>query len=82
MLANGRVFNISENRTWWKNALREARIRDFSWRDLPHTFCSRLAQAGNEFKGYSGSGRSQKYFHVREICPHGSDNTPKRTVSP
>jgi hypothetical protein len=26
MVANGRVFNILENRTWWSNALREAKI--------------------------------------------------------
>ena len=43
MVANGRVFNISENRSWWERALREAKIENFRWHDLRHTFCSRLA---------------------------------------
>lgn len=30
IVANGRVFNISENRTWWGNALRETKIRDLN----------------------------------------------------
>jgi integrase len=70
LVANGRVFNISENRTWWKNALREAKIRDFSWHDLRHTFCSRLAQAGKSLKviqeaaGHKSISMSARYAHM------------------
>lgn len=50
MVADGRVFNISEDRTWWETALEEAEIDDFKWHDLRHTFCSRLVQAGKGLK--------------------------------
>lgn len=70
MVANGRIFNISENRTWWKNALKEARIRNFTWHDLRHTFCSRLAQAGKSLKviqeaaGHKSISMSARYAHM------------------
>ena len=70
MIANGRVFNISENRTWWKNALHEAKIRNFTWHDLRHTFCSRLAQAGKSLKviqeaaGHKSISMSARYAHM------------------
>ena len=70
MVANGRVFNISENRTWWKNALHEAKIRNFTWHDLRHTFCSRLAQAGKSLKviqeaaGHKSISMSARYAHM------------------
>jgi hypothetical protein len=34
MVADGRVFNIAENREWWGAALEEARIEKFRWHDL------------------------------------------------
>jgi integrase len=47
MATGDRVFNIRENRTWWYEAIKHAKIADFRWHDLRHTFCSRLAQAGS-----------------------------------
>jgi integrase len=70
MVANGRVFNISENRTWWDTALTEAKIKDFKWHDLRHTFCSRLAQAGYSLKviqeaaGHRSIAMSARYAHM------------------
>ena len=70
MVANGRVFNISENRSWWECALREAKIENFRWHDLRHTFCSRLAQAGKGLKviqeaaGHKTIAMSARYAHL------------------
>jgi integrase len=70
MVANGRVFNISENRTWWEDALSEAKIEEFRWHDLRHTFCSRLAQAGKGLKviqegaGHKSIIMSARYAHL------------------
>ncbi len=70
MVANGRVFNISENRSWWERALKEAEIENFRWHDLRHTFCSRLAQAGKGLKviqegaGHKTIAMSARYAHL------------------
>lgn len=70
MVANGRVFNISENRTWWKSALKEAKVKNFKWHDLRHTFCSRLAQSGaglkviQEAAGHKSISMSARYAHL------------------
>jgi integrase len=70
MVADGRVFNISENRSWWERALNEAKIKDFKWHDLRHTFCSRLAQAGmglkviQEAAGHKTIAMSARYAHL------------------
>jgi integrase len=70
MVANGRVFNISENRSWWEDALAEAGIEDLTWHDLRHTFCSRLAQAGKGLKviqeaaGHKTIAMSARYAHL------------------
>jgi len=70
MVSDGRVFNISENRGWWERALAEAKIEDFRWHDLRHTFCSRLAQAGTGLKviqegaGHKTIAMSARYAHL------------------
>jgi integrase len=44
------VFAIGDNKSWWGSALRGAKIKNFRWHDLRHTFCSRLAQNGVSLK--------------------------------
>lgn len=65
-----RVFNITENRTWWYEAIKEAKINNFRWHDLRHTFCSRLAQAGVNLKviqeaaGHKTIAMTSRYAHL------------------
>ena len=66
MLADGRVFHISENREWWKEALKEAKIKNLRWHDLRHTFASRLMAS------------SKNMAIVKEACGHGSIATTTR----
>ena len=46
----GTVFAIGDNKKSWAQALRDAKIENFRWHDLRHTFCSRLAQKGVSLK--------------------------------
>jgi integrase len=39
------VFAIGDNKNWWANALKAAKITNYRWHDNRHTFCSRLAQS-------------------------------------
>lgn len=70
MVADGRVFNISENREWWKMALVEAKIKNFRWHDLRHSFASKLMkQTGNirivqEAGGWATVSMASRYSHV------------------
>lgn len=64
------VFGIGDNKNWWEAALREAKIKNFRWHDLRHTFCSRLAQAGVSLKiiqeaaGHKTIAMSARYAHM------------------
>lgn len=64
------VFGIGDNKKWWEAALRDAKIKDFRWHDLRHTFCSRLAQAGVSLKviqeaaGHKTIAMSARYAHM------------------
>jgi len=70
MVADGRVFNISENREWWAAALEQAKIEKFRWHDLRHTFASRLVEAGANMKvvqeacGHASITMTARYAHV------------------
>jgi len=70
MVADGRVFNIAENREWWSSALEEAKIEKFRWDDLRHTFASRLVEAGANRKvvqeacGHASITMTARYAHV------------------
>src|ERR1017187_10452069 len=44
------IFSITENRTWFKDALNKAGIKKFHWHCLRHTFISRLVQKGVNLK--------------------------------
>jgi integrase len=64
------VFSIGDNKNWWRSALRRAKVNDFRWHDLRHTFCSRLAQRGASLKliqeaaGHKTIAISARYAHL------------------
>jgi site-specific recombinase XerD len=72
------VFSIGDNKKWWGSALRKARIRDFRWHDLRHTFCSRLAQSGASLKviqeaaGHKTIAMAARYAHLDQTTMRGA----------
>jgi integrase len=64
------VFAIGDNKKWWEATLKEAKVKNFRWHDLRHTFCSRLAQAGVSLKviqeaaGHKTIAMSARYAHM------------------
>ena len=64
------VFAIADNKNWWISALRKAKIENFRWHDLRHTFCSRLAQNGASLKiiqeaaGHKTIAMAARYAHL------------------
>jgi integrase len=72
MVADGRVFNISENREWWDKALTEAKIKDFRWHDLRHTFATRLMRHTGNIKivqeacNHANISMTARYAHVAQ----------------
>jgi integrase len=64
------VFSIADNKNWFGSALRRAKIKNFRWHDLRHTFCSRLAQRGASLKviqeaaGHKTIAMSARYAHM------------------
>ncbi|MBB5331780.1 tyrosine-type recombinase/integrase [Tunturiibacter gelidoferens] len=64
------VFGIGDNKNWFGSALRRAKIKNFRWHDLRHTFCSRLAQRGASLKviqeaaGHKTIAMSARYAHM------------------
>ncbi|HEY6376919.1 MAG TPA: site-specific integrase [Edaphobacter sp.] len=70
MVADGRVFNTSENREWWAAALKEAKIENLRWHDLRHTFATRLMALSKDMKvvqiacGHGSIATTTRYAHV------------------
>lgn len=70
MVADGRVFAISENREWWNAALKEAKVLNFRWHDLRHTTASRLVESGANMKlvqealGHASITMTARYAHI------------------
>ena len=64
------VFAIRDNKNWWAQAMRRAKVYRFRWHDLRHTFCSRLAQRGvslkviQELAGHKTIQMSARYAHL------------------
>ncbi|PYX73928.1 MAG: hypothetical protein DMG72_11800, partial [Acidobacteria bacterium] len=74
---DGRIFlsirgdeALEGNRHWFNAALRDARIEDFHWHDLRHTFASRLVMAGvnlrtvQELMGHKSIQMTCRYVHL------------------
>jgi integrase len=64
------VFSIGDNKKWWSSAMRRAKIKNFRWHDLRHSFCSRLAQSGASLKviqeaaGHKTIQMAARYSHM------------------
>jgi integrase len=67
---NDAVFSVGDNKKWFGTALRRAKIKNFRWHDLRHTFCSRLAQSGASLKviqeaaGHKTIQMAARYSHM------------------
>ncbi|MEG9438229.1 site-specific integrase [Edaphobacter sp. HDX4] len=64
------VFSKTDNHKWFNAYLKEAKIKNFRWHDLRHTFCSRLVQAGvhlsvvREAAGHASFASTLRYSHL------------------
>ena len=66
----GLAFAIGDNKKWWAQGLKDAKIEKVRWHDMRHTFCSRLAQKGvglkviQEAAGHKTISMSARYAHM------------------
>lgn len=64
------VFALRDNKNWWGKVILRAKVKNFRWHDLRHTFCSRLAQRGvslkviQELAGHKTIQMSARYAHL------------------
>ena len=65
------VFDGTDPAKWFRQALKEAKVTNFHWNDLRHTFASRLAMAGvpirhiAELMGHSEIQTTMRYAHLQ-----------------
>lgn len=58
------------HRIWWLRCLKEAKIQDFRWHDLRHTFASRLVMCGvdilrlNKLLRHKTLAMTMRYSHL------------------
>jgi site-specific recombinase XerD len=68
-IGTGKVFSHAKPR-WFTKAVREAKIEDFTWHDLRHTWATRLVAAGVDLKtvqdlgGWKNIGMVARYAHA------------------
>jgi integrase len=62
--------DLNDSRTWFDLVIEEAKILNFTWHDLRHTFCSRLIMAGVDLKtaqtlmGHKTITMTARYAHL------------------
>jgi len=82
------VFSVGDNKKWFGSALRRAKIKNFRWHDLRHTFCSRLAQSGASLKviqeaaGHKTIQMAARYSHMDQSTMRDAMAVLNRTTSP
>ena len=61
---------LKDPRQWFETVLRDAKATNFHWRDLRHTFCSRLVMKGvdirtvMELAGHKSISVTMRYAHL------------------
>jgi len=85
---------LKRPRQWFEEAIEEAKIVDFSWHDLRHTFASRLVMAGVDLRtvqqlmGHKTIGMTVRYAHlapkhqlaaVQRLCAEGGSADQSQT---
>ena len=70
VIRNAKGLPLSDPRHWFEPSLRAAKIRNFSWHCLRHTFASRLVMAGvdlrtvQELLGHKSIAMTVRYSHL------------------
>jgi len=70
VIRNANGLPLSDPRHWFETAVRMAKIRDFSWHCLRHTFASRLVMAGVDLRtiqdllGHKSIAMTVRYSHL------------------
>lgn len=70
VIRNTKGSPLSDPRHWFEPSVRAAKIRDFSWHCLRHTFASRLVMAGvdlrtiQELLGHKSIAMTVRYSHL------------------
>ncbi len=68
--SEGRIHEIKSPRSWFEPAVKNAKLKDFSWHCLRHTFISRLVMAGvdlrtvMELAGHKTIQMTMRYAHL------------------
>jgi site-specific recombinase XerD len=74
----GRVFKTVGPRGWFEPAVKRARLPDFTWHCLRHTFASRLVMAGvdlrtvQELMGHKTIAMTCRYAHLTSSHQHAA----------
>jgi site-specific recombinase XerD len=70
VILNVKGLPLSDPRHWFEPSVRDAKIQDFSWHCLRHTFASRLVMAGvdlrtvQELLGHKSIAMTVRYSHL------------------